>query len=85
MEVPGPGIETKELQRHWILNPLCGAGDGTNASNRDKPDHLHTSSQRELPWLPAPTSFESMLRGQGEECGSREILLGWNVDPSLTN
>ena len=33
MEVPWPGIKSKpQLQQHWILNPLCWAGDWTGAS-----------------------------------------------------
>ena len=39
MEAPGPGVETKlevrptpQLQQHWILNPLCWAGDQSRDS-----------------------------------------------------
>ena len=39
MKVPGPGIESEpqlqpvpQLRQHWILNPLCWAGDQTFAS-----------------------------------------------------
>jgi len=45
MEVPGPRIEselqlqrTPQLQQHWILNPLCQAGDPTCTATETTPD-----------------------------------------------